>query len=150
MKPAYILIPLLATTASVGYFFHWRSAQVTQHRASVLVVDEYAGRDGKKEAEADAAAGKLVILEYGLYLPWDAERREVALKKFGVEYRPLAGCMVTEPLTKYVAAYNGVMEPKIASRFGPDVFDTANREGLALLESRWSKREANSESSVSR
>ena len=140
MKRVYVLTPLIAMAAFFVYYASWSTADVYRPSRRESTRDPYVGRDGAREAQATLARGKLVYLEYGLPVVWQTERREIARQKFGVECRPIAGCIVTEALVTFAAAYNQVMEAAIVSRFGSDVFDTINREGQALLEARASQK----------
>jgi len=139
MRRLYVLIPLVAMVAFFSYYAHWNAAAALRPLPHERSGDRYFGRDGAREAGAALARGKLVYLEYGLAVPWEAERREVARKQFGIECRSIAGCVITDSLQKFATAYNAVMEAAIVSRFGPHVFDVVNREGQALLEARWAK-----------
>ena len=140
MSRVYLLVPLVALTAFFAYYAHSLSQSVFRRTAAETAGDLFAGRNGASEARAALSRGKLILFEYGLYLPWDEERREVARKKFGVEYRVIGGCIVTESLVRFATAYNQVMQSEITARFGSDVFDSVNREGKALFEERWPKK----------
>ena len=139
MKAIYIIIPVVVAAAIVGYATYAPTLAKVRQEKTASADDPFVGRDGKKEAEVDLAGGKLVILEYGMYPPWDKERREVARARFELEIRPLAGCVITKPLVTFVDAYNRVMAQEIESRFGSDVLDRIDREGRAILEERWKK-----------
>jgi hypothetical protein len=105
--------------------------------------DEWAGRDGEKEAYADLGRGKLVVLEYGLYLPWDEERRAVMMSEYKVECRAVGGCLVSPTLVEFAVPYNKVMKAQIVALYGDDVFDRASSAGRALCASRYPPEQAN-------
>ena len=138
-----IAISLVALGGIAAGYAHWTSKSVFAPTAREASGDPFVGRDGRKEAQAALSRGKLIVLEYGLYLPWDEERREFARSNFGIEYRLLGGCVVTEPLVQFTAAYNQMMQPAIIARFGADVFEVVDREGKALHEQHQTKKEAN-------
>lgn len=135
MNRTYLVVPLVSM-AVFAAFFLWQRPQLSQPRVDAAAADEYAARDGRKEAEADVAAGKLVLIETGVKLAWDRERREVALGTYGVELRRLPAEPATEAFARYVDSYNRVMRPKILSRHGAGFFDALHRDAIALMESR--------------
>jgi hypothetical protein len=141
-------VPLVALVAFFSFYAHYSYGAAFRRTQAEISGDLYSGRDGAKEAQAARARGKFLLLDYGLLLPWDEERREVARKKFGIEYRVIGGCIITESAAKFAASYNQVMQAEIVSRFGSEVFGIMNRDGEALLTERWSKKAANSERST--
>jgi len=143
MNRVYVFVPLIAGAAFLAYYAHRKTEAALQLLPHERIGDRYFGRDGVKEARATLARGRLVYLDYGLAVPWSAERREIAQQRFGIDTRVIAGCVITKSLEKFVADYNSVMEAAISTRFGSDVFDVINREGQALLEMRWRKNPAN-------
>jgi hypothetical protein len=97
-------------------------------------VDEYAGRNGKADAEVELAAGRLAFLETGPQVSWDSERHEIARTKYQVELRHLEGS--TESFVRYVESFNRVMKPQIVNRHGRAFFDTLHQEAIAAHEAR--------------
>lgn len=129
-------MPLVSLAAFAGYVGYWKARHPEPAPAVVRPSDEYATRDGHKEAEADFAAGKLVLIESTPPVSWDRERREIARTKYGLELRSREGEVSTEAFTKYADAYNRVMRPKIVARHGRGVFDAIHREAIARWEAR--------------
>jgi hypothetical protein len=123
----YALLPLAAMMAFFLYYADWSSAAIFRRSSAEVSRDPYAGRDGTKEARGALKRGKLLLLSYGLLTPYGEERREIARTKFGIEYRVIAGCVVSEDLVRFATDYNRVMEAAIVSQFGSGVFDVVNR-----------------------
>lgn len=140
MKQNYLIAPLIGMAAFVGYYFYWKSQPQTPRHVESRVVDEYAGRDGKKEAESLLTAEKLVLIESGPAVSWDAERREIARSKYDVELRRLDD-LSTEGFARYVDAFNRVMRPRVLARHGRGFFDALHKEAIALHESRAAKKD---------
>ena len=57
MKPNYIIGPLVCMVAFGGYYVYWKTRPHAARAGQVQTADEYAGRDGTKEAQAEFAAG---------------------------------------------------------------------------------------------
>ena len=137
MKRIYLLFPLLALTAFAGYYSHWKTRHdAVAYSCPKFRLDPYENRDGHQEAVADLARGQLRVLGYGLPAHWTPEYREVLLREKGIEYRAIAGCVVTTATQQYAAAYNQVMEQRIFSLHGPHVFDDAATKAEALYSQR--------------
>lgn len=143
MKRRLWLVPFLGLAAFAAYYNHWNSLHAATvlckcksvHRNSpepTMSSDDYAHRDGRKEAEADLRHGKLMILTYGLQAPWSLAFMEVLHRDHGVELRTVAGCIVTGDLMRYVDAYNEVMERHLISVHGKDFFDREIRKARAF------------------
>ncbi|MBI5766306.1 MAG: hypothetical protein HZA93_00810 [Verrucomicrobia bacterium] len=111
--------------------------QIERQRVRLSGGDEYEGRDGRQEANEHFQRGRMVILSYGLYLPWDEIEREIWKRDYNVEYTALAGCIVSEPLVAYVEAYNQVMRDHIKTRFGSDVFALVGKQAREEFDRRW-------------
>jgi hypothetical protein len=77
---------------------------------------------GRWIASHDLGHGHYRILAYGLPPAGVAEYRDLLGRRYGVEYRQVALCIVSGPLVSYADAYNGVSVPAIERKFGPDVF----------------------------
>jgi len=93
---------------------------------------ESASMRGRWRARIDLARGHYVVLGYGLPRRGAAEYKQVLQERYGVEYRPVALCTVSESLRSYADAYDEVSSAAIQRRFGHDVFkeswDEANRK----------------------
>lgn len=123
------LIPFAGFTVFAGYYRHWsvRYEDFLCCRPEYVSHpdDAYAGRDGRKEAERDILQGRVAMLTYGLPVAWQPNYREILLNEHGIELRTVAGCMVSDSLLEYVAAYNEVMATHIAGTQGDGVFESA-------------------------
>lgn len=135
MNRTYLIVPIVGIAAFIGYSIRWKAHAPANPPAVTKAVDPYADRNGRKEAEAEFAAGKLVLIEASTPVSWDRERREVAQQKFGLELRR-APEPSTEASAKYVDTFNRFMRPRIVARHGRSVFDTIHQEAIALMESR--------------
>jgi hypothetical protein len=78
---------------------------------------------GAAEAERDIAAGILRLKTYGLPAPWFVDYQNLMKSRLGVEIKPVAGCVVTDYLTKNAGGYNRRMNEEIARRFGARAHD---------------------------
>ena len=81
------------------------------------------------------ASEKLVLIESEPQVGWDAERREIALRKYGVDLRRLDDS-TTEPAARYIDSFNRVMKSEILARHGRGFFDGLHQEAIALHETR--------------
>lgn len=141
MNRTYLIVPLLGMAAFAAYFVYWQAQPKPPRSVETKMADDYAGRDGKKEAEAELAAGRLVLIESGPAVSWDRERREIAQSKYGVELRRNSAVQ-TEAFARYVDGFNRVMRPRILMQHGRGFFDTLHREAIALMETRRSSSES--------
>jgi hypothetical protein len=93
---------------------------------------ESASMRGRWVARFDLARGHYVVLGYGLPPRGIAEYKQILQERYGVEYRQVALCIVSESLVSYADAYDEVSAAAIESRFGHDIFkkswDEANRK----------------------
>jgi hypothetical protein len=87
---------------------------------------------GRWTARHDLADGHYRILAYGLPRAGVAEYRDLMARWYGVEYRQIALCTVSEGLVSYADAYDGVSAPAIERRFGSDVFEKTWDEATRL------------------
>lgn len=133
MNRTYLVVPIVSMLVFVGFFLYSQK-HPTPRRMETKATEEFASRDGKKEAEAELANGKLVLIETGPAVGWDRERRAIAGTKYGVEIRRLDGT-ATESLARYVDAFNRVMRPAILTRHGRGFLDQLHRDALAVFES---------------
>jgi hypothetical protein len=131
MKQNYLVAPLICMAAFVGYFFYYQSQPKPPKAGETRKADAFADRDGRKEGEAEFAAGKLVLIESGPQVSWDGERRAIAREKYGVELRRVESSG-TESDARYVDAFNRVMRPKVIERHGRGFFEALHQEAIAL------------------
>lgn len=134
MRPNYLIAPLVSLVLFGGYYVYWKTQAPGPRAVRAQPADPYAGRDGKKEAEADLAAGRLVLIESGPPVSWDRERIEIARTQYGVELRRLDA--TTEAAARYVDAFNRVMRPAVAARHGRGFHDQLHREAIAAQAAR--------------
>ncbi len=139
MKQNYLIAPLIGMAMFVGYYFHWKSQQQAAPPPASRAADPFATRDGRKEALSLLADGKLALIESGPAVGWDAERREIALRKYHVELRRMEE-HATEGFARYVDAFNRMMRPQVLVRHGRGFFDALHQEAIALHESRAAKK----------
>lgn len=83
---------------------------------------------GRLDAERDVSKGRYRVLGYGLPAPWRANYQSLLLKKYGVQFHAVAGCIVSKAQVDYVAAYDQVSENAAKRRFGRDIFEEASNE----------------------
>lgn len=93
---------------------------------------ESASARGRWVARFDLARGHYVVLGYGLPPRGVVEYKQILQQRYGVEYRQVALCIVSQSLISYADAYDKVSAAAIESKFGQDVFkaswDEANKE----------------------
>ena len=96
----------------------------------LLIVAWYASAPtrGRWAARFDLARGHYVILGYGLPPRGVVEYKQILRARYGVEYKQVALCIVSESLVSYADAYNDVSGAAIKSRFGQDVFKKSGDE----------------------
>lgn len=83
---------------------------------------------GRTDAQADISAGKLAIESFGLPSPDAPVYRRLLKERYGIELRPVAGCVVDEQILGHAAGYNEVMNAEITRRHGPGLFDKVSEE----------------------
>lgn len=135
MNRTYLIVPIVGIAAFIGYSVYWKAHGPANPPAITKAADPYVDRNGRKEAEAEFTAGKLVLIEASAPVSWDKERHEIAQRKFGLELRR-APEPSTEASAKYVDTFNRFMRPRIIARHGRNVFDVIHQEAIALNESR--------------
>jgi hypothetical protein len=87
---------------------------------------------GRMAAERDMRHGIYRVLGYGLANPERSVYAQEIKNRYGVEFRAIAGCIVTKARADYVDAYDAVSEGAIRQRFGRDVLrETAERMSKA-------------------
>lgn len=90
---------------------------------------------GRVEATKDIAAGVFVIEEAGFGAGAGADA-EILKKRYKVELRAIAGCLVDETIMGHLTGYNSVSEPEIYRRFGRDKIEAAREEGHQIAMAR--------------
>jgi hypothetical protein len=77
---------------------------------------------GKLAAHRDIARGRYVVLGYGLPTEDRPTYAQLLKKRYGIEFRVVAGCIVSKPLMDYSNGYDEVSSAAIKRKFGSDVF----------------------------
>lgn len=87
-------------------------------------------RAGRAEARKDVAAGIMAMEVYGLggFGPGESILR----KRYGIDVRSVADCIVNAKILGHAAGYNEVAEPEIDRRVGRDRIAAARAEGARL------------------
>jgi hypothetical protein len=77
---------------------------------------------GRLAAHVDMRQGRYQLLGYGLPTPGRPEYARCLHERYEIDFRPVAGCIVSESLRSYVDAYDSVLEEDTRRKFGRDVF----------------------------
>jgi len=80
---------------------------------------QQAATTARKQAEADFAAGHYRILVLGLR----ASIPDTQFAKYGVETKPIAGCIVSDGILEGARVYNEIMRKKLKTKLGRDIFE---------------------------
>ena len=83
---------------------------------------------GRTDAERDIRANRLAIEVFGMPGPWFTDYAKLLAKKYDIELRTVAGCVVDSKIVGHARGYNEVSEAEITRRFGPDVLENARAE----------------------
>ncbi len=78
-------------------------------------------------ALSDISKGKVEILTYGFVEHTDKEVNPIA-KKYGFQFKTLAGCVVTQQLINQVGSYNYAVEQHLNKRNGADWMEAFDEE----------------------
>ena len=92
------------------------------------VWDGSASVRGRLAARIDLRRGRYELLGYGLPTPSRPQYAACLRKSYNVEFRAVAGCIVSEPLVSYVDAYDSVVVEDVNRRVGHDVFKECSEE----------------------
>ena len=91
---------------------------------------------GRLAAHIDIHRGRYEVLGYGLASPSRSDYARCLRERYNVEFRTVAGCVVSESLVSYVNAYHSVVVEATKQRFGHDIFQECSQEaakkGLAV------------------
>jgi len=91
---------------------------------------------GEIVARYDISRGHHDVLGYGLPVAWRPEYARLLQERYGVKFRPVAGCIVSTGLVAYVDSYNRVSTAAVNRKLGHDVFkecsDEARRKWLDI------------------
>lgn len=132
MKRAVFYVPLSVLFIGAALYVVWEGVALSRLNTSQsrTLTDPFAGRDGRKEAEADLARGHPRYKEYGFGAGMKRDWPNVLQVRFAVEVEPIADCVVSAALLKYVESYNATIEAHIAKKYGPGLFEAARQESL--------------------
>lgn len=83
---------------------------------------------GELAARFDLVRGHYELLGYGLPPTWIRDYRHILQQRYGIEYRAVAGCVVSPWEVSYVDAYDSVITAAAKQRFGHDIFEEAANE----------------------
>lgn len=87
---------------------------------------------GQIVARVDLANGHARQLGFGLPVPWQPDYVRLLQERYGIEFRAVAGCVVSKPLIDYVEGYNEVSMAAAIQRCGRDVFAECNNDAHKL------------------
>jgi hypothetical protein len=114
--------------------------------AAWMLSDATAFIRGELLARVDVARGRYVVMGYGLPAPGVPEYTRLLRERYGVEYRPVAGCLVSKSLISFVSAYNSVSTAAAKRRFGHDMFQESCNDAKRSWEQKVLSRYGASES----
>jgi hypothetical protein len=83
---------------------------------------------GGMSARYDVYRGHYEVLGYGLPVPWRPEYARLLQQRYGVSFRPVAGCIVSTALVAYVDSYNSVSTEAVNHKFGHEVFKECSED----------------------
>lgn len=92
---------------------------------------------GRIAAHYDIARGHYYLLAYGLPTASRPEYARLLRERYGVEFRAVAGCVVTPTLVDYVDGYDSVSMTAVNRKFGRDVF----KETMAEADQSWADKQ---------
>ena len=96
-----------------------------------------AAEEGRREARADIAAGKLILRTYGIATSEDSPYNRLLSERLGVRVRIVGGCTPSLKTIVETTAYNDVMELEIRRRFGSSALAEIERDAIAAADSRF-------------
>jgi hypothetical protein len=82
---------------------------------------------GKAAAHLDIARGRYRVLIFGLRRSWEPEYARLLRDRYGVELKPVAGCIVSQGLIWYVDGYDKVSTAAVIRKYGHDIFEESER-----------------------
>jgi hypothetical protein len=96
--------------------------------AAFVLLPMTASLRGRAAARRDISRGHYVLLGYGLPAPWRGEYARLLHERYGIEFKPVAGCIVSQTLLDYVSSYDNVVIDSANHKFGRDVFEETSEE----------------------
>jgi hypothetical protein len=83
---------------------------------------------GRLAAHIDVARGQYQVLGYGLELPSRSEYAHCLQERYHIEFKTVAGCIVSDSLVSYAKGYHAVVTDAANRKFGHDVFKECAEE----------------------
>ena len=95
--------------------------------------DRSAGWRGQAMARIDVARGRYRIFDYGLGAETGDEALTTLLQqRYGIVYRRVGACHVSEPVAAYVSAYDKISNAAIERKFGQGVVRSTVLDAVAF------------------
>jgi hypothetical protein len=91
---------------------------------------------GQSEARHALAGGRLELETCGLPADWTPEYERLLLERYGIQTRPVAGCIVTDQILDHERGYNEVMRDEIQRRFGSRIWKETIRDAQKTHENK--------------
>ena len=92
---------------------------------------------GELAAKYDLAHGRYKELGFGLPVIWRDEYARLLHERYGIEFKAVAGCIVSPDLVAYVEGYNKVSSSAMTQKFHRDVLWETSQEA----ERNWAHRD---------
>ncbi|MEO5713436.1 MAG: hypothetical protein ABIT37_08095 [Luteolibacter sp.] len=89
-------------------------------------------RQGRVDAQADISRGQLAIESAGMPFRWDPNYKRLLRQRYGIEFRIVGGCMITEEAAEHLRTYNEVMMSEITRKYGSDVLEKTEAEAKKM------------------
>jgi hypothetical protein len=99
-----------------------------------LVWSASASLRGTLVARLDIAQGHYQELGFGLPVPWRDDYARLLQNRYGIQFRAVAGCVVSPEEVAYVEAYNRESTAAAQRKFGRNVFEEAEKEARETWE----------------
>src|SRR4051812_36529413 len=100
MRRGYALLSLLALFIAVTTWVSWPREEQ----------EPDAGRDGRREAEADPGRGQPKYKLYGSNAGVSTKLSALLQVRFGVTAEPIADCVIGSAIFSYAQSYNATIE----------------------------------------
>jgi hypothetical protein len=115
MKRGPIILCGVFLVCVAGVMVEWSNREAIA--SSIAEFESYDHRDGKKEAEADIAQGRLKWKVSGRVSDYEV-RRTLLKEKLGLELDWFTGCIGSEGIERYRLAYNSVIWTHATTIYG--------------------------------
>ena len=91
---------------------------------------------GQAQARLDLARGRYQLLGYGRGVGGRNDYTDLLRQRYGVEFRAVAGCIVSKSTVEYANAYDAAVKSAVNRKFGRDVFAEAHAEADRIWKQR--------------